>query len=65
MFYKTIDSNALENHFKTLSEKYPEAKKIHLILDQSGYNRSQQTREAASKYNIILHFIETRYHGTR
>ena len=55
--YKTIDSNALENHFKTLSEKYPEAKKIHLILDQSGYNRSQQTREAASKYKIILHYL--------
>ena len=55
--YKTIDSNALENHFKSLSEKYPEAKKIHLILDQSGYNKSQRTREAASKYKIILHYL--------
>jgi hypothetical protein len=49
--YKTIDSNALENHFKSLSEKYPDAKKIHLILDQSGYNNTSDSFTLVSVCN--------------
>jgi transposase len=55
--YHTIDSNALGSHFKKLRQKYPNAPKIHQILDQGSYNTSAQTKEAAAKYGVVLHFL--------
>lgn len=55
--YETIDSLSMEAHFKKLREKYPKAKKIHLILDQGSYNKSSETQEAASKYGIKIHYL--------
>jgi transposase len=55
--YETIDSQAMEEHFKKLRKKYPKAPKIHLILDQGPYNISKETKEAAKKYGIILHYL--------
>jgi len=55
--HETIDSLALEEHFKALRLKYPKAPKIHLILDRGSYNTSKETREAAKKHGIILHFL--------
>lgn len=55
--YETIDSHAMEEHFKKLHQKYPHAPKIHLILDQGSYNTSAQTKEAAKKYGITLHYL--------
>lgn len=57
--YKTIDSSALENHFKLLKDKYPNASTIHLILDQGPYNKSKETLKAAKFYNITIHFLPT------
>lgn len=55
--YKTINSDAMASHFKALREKYPKARKIHLILDRGAYNRSQKTQEAAKKYGIQIHYL--------
>jgi transposase len=55
--HETIDSLAIAEHFKALRLKYPTAPKIHLILDRGSYNTSKETREAAKKYGIILHFL--------
>jgi transposase len=55
--YETIDSLAMEEHFKKLRQKYPKAPKIHLILDQGPYNTSADTKGAARKYGIILHYL--------
>jgi transposase len=55
--YKTLNGSAMEEHFKKLRKKYPKAFKIHLILDQGSYNRSQQTKDAAKKYSIVLHYL--------
>jgi transposase len=55
--YETIDSKATEAHFKKLKEKYPNAPTIHLILDQGPYNKSSETREAARRYNITIHYL--------
>jgi transposase len=55
--YETIDSLAMEEHFKKLRQKYPKAPKIHLILDQGPYNTSTDTKGAARKYGIILHYL--------
>ena len=55
--YETINSQAMEEHFKKLREKYPKAPKIHLILDRGPYNISTQTKEAAKKYGVVLHYL--------
>jgi transposase len=55
--YETIDSLAMEEHFKKLRQKYSKAPKIHLILDQGPYNTSADTKGAARKYGIILNYL--------
>lgn len=55
--YDTIDSRSMETHFKKLRDRYPKAPKIHLILDQGSYNKSVETKEAARKYGIKLHYL--------
>ena len=55
--YETVDSKAMEQHFFKLRNKYSHAPKIHLILDNGSYNKSLETREAAAKYGIVLHYI--------
>ena len=36
---------------------YPDAAKIHIILDQSGYHRSQLVQDYALEKNIVLHYL--------
>jgi transposase len=55
--YETINSTTMEQHFKKLREKYPKAPKIHLILDQGSYNVSAETKAAAEKHGIVLHYL--------
>lgn len=55
--YETLNSESMEQHFQTLRIKYPNAPKIHHILDRGPYNISQYTQEAAKKYGIILHYL--------
>ncbi len=43
--------------FGQLKTAYPNAPKIHIILDQSGYHRSQLVRDAALEKNIKLHYL--------
>ena len=55
--HETIDLKAMEMHFKELREAHPNVGKIHVILDQSGYNTCQYTKKAARKSGIKLHFL--------
>lgn len=55
--HETIDSKAMEKHFASLRKKYPKATRIHQILDNGSYNTSHDTREAAKKYGILLHYL--------
>ena len=43
--------------FDQLKIAYPNAPKIHIILDQSGYHRSQLVRDTALEKNIELHYL--------
>lgn len=54
--YETINAESIMNFMDKIREKY-DTKTIHLILDQSGYNRSLLLPEHASKLNIKLHFL--------
>ena len=43
--------------FDQLKVAYPKAPSIHIILDQSGYHRSQLVKEEALKRDIVLHYL--------
>lgn len=55
--YETIDSKAMDQHFQKMRAKNPNARKIHLILDRGSYNTSAETKEAARRNGIILHYL--------
>ncbi len=55
--YETINSETMVMYFDNLREAYPEAPKIHLILDRGPYNISVVTRDAAKKRGIELHYL--------
>jgi len=57
--HETIDSKAMEKHFAALRKKYPKARRIHQIVDNGPYNASHETRQAALKYGILLHYLPT------
>ena len=54
--YETINAQSIMNFMDKIREKY-DSKTVHLILDQSGYNKSLLLPEHASKLNIKLHFL--------
>jgi transposase len=43
--------------FDQLKAAYPQAPKIHIVLDQSGYHRSQLVKDTAQKMGIVLHYL--------
>ncbi len=43
--------------FDQLKANYPQASTLHVILDQAGYHRSEETRNAAKEKGIELHFL--------
>lgn len=55
--YDTLNSQVLAEHFKKLRVKYPNASKIHLILDRGPYNTSRETAVFAEKYGILIHHL--------
>lgn len=55
--YETIDTTSMLQYFDELKIHYPDAKKIHLILDQGPYNISKNTRKGAEERGIILHHL--------
>lgn len=55
--HETINSSAMIILFDKLKEKYPDAPKIHLVLDRGPYNTSEETKTAASVRGIELHHL--------
>lgn len=53
--YETLDSDAMADYWLHLKSLYPNAPKIHIVLDRGPYNLSCKTKEAAEKCGIILH----------
>jgi transposase len=56
-FVETVNANTVTSFFEKLKQSYPTAEKLHIILDQSGYHRSQAVKKAALLYNIELHYL--------
>ena len=55
--FDTINTENMIIFFKTILKAFPEAPIIHIILDQSGYNRSQELKDFADQNRIKLHFL--------
>lgn len=56
---KTINSSTVIQHFEKLRVKYPDAPRIHMILDNGPYNKSEEVQEAAKRLGIVLHYLPT------
>lgn len=54
--YETINAQSIMSFMDKIREQYG-TKTVHLILDQSGYNKSLLLPEHAAKLNIKLHFL--------
>jgi transposase len=55
--YPTLNSEAMGAYFQKLRTRYPKAPRIHLILDQGPYNVSGETKKAAERWGIALHYL--------
>lgn len=55
--HETINTESIEKHFQQVKMAYPDAPKIHMILDNGPYNIAQLTKDNAIKYGIILHYL--------
>lgn len=52
-----VNGETIISFFDQLKATYPSAPRLHIILDQSGYHRSQLVKDAALKKNIELHYL--------
>lgn len=52
-----VNAETIVSFFEQIKTAYPYAPKIHIILDQSGYHRSQLVRDKALEGSIELHYL--------
>lgn len=55
--YETINAKSIVNFFSQVRKAYPDHVKIHIILDQAGYHKSEEVTAFAQKNNISLHYL--------
>ena len=55
--YETINGETTISFLEKVKLAYPRAKRIHIILDQSGYHRSGKVAEFSKENGITLHFL--------
>jgi transposase len=54
---EAVNAQTTEAFFDQLKAAYPQASKVHIILDQSGYHCSRQVQEGAIARGIVLHYL--------
>ena len=55
--YDTINGESIADFLNCLRDQFSDSKTIHLILDRSGYHRSETVAKKAKKLDIELHFL--------
>jgi len=55
--YETINGATTIDFLQSLKDAYKDAPSIHIILDQSGYHRSEEVAKYAEENSIKLHFL--------
>ena len=53
----TVNAGTMIDFLKQLKRSYQNASKLHVILDQAGYHRSQDFQDKAKEMGIQLHFL--------
>jgi transposase len=56
-FVDTVNADTINGFFEKLRQSYPQAEHLHILLDQSGYHRSQSVKDAALLHRIQLHYL--------
>ena len=54
---KRVNGNSMCDLLRAIRLKHPKAKKIHLILDNAGYNRSYKVKDLAKELGIKLIYL--------
>lgn len=54
---ETVNTQTTVGFLDELKSAYPHAPKLHVILDQAGYHRSQELQDAAQARGIELHYL--------
>jgi transposase len=57
--FETIDGASTVDFLKQVRNSYPQKKKIHIILDNSSYHRSDIVKKFCENNKIKLHFLPT------
>jgi transposase len=55
--YETINGENLVKFLEKVKTGYPQAKKIHMILDQAGYHKSGIVTDFAKENGIAIHYL--------
>ena len=55
--FQTVNSDSMIEFFTFLKSCYPDAPKIHVILDNGPYNASKKTREFSENNRIVFHYL--------
>lgn len=55
--YDTVNGESVSDFFEILRSKYQSSEKLHIVLDQAGYHRSEDLRKKAKSLNIELHYL--------
>lgn len=55
--YDTINSENIIKFLDHIKSYYPKAPKIHIIVDQAGYNKSTAVKDFARENGIKLHYL--------
>lgn len=58
--FKTINGSATIEFFTKLENTYPKAARIDLILDNAGYNKSEEVKHFLKSSRIKVHFLPPR-----
>lgn len=55
--FETVNGENIVKFLKQVKALYPKAKKVHVILDQAGYHKSEIVTKFAKKNRIKLHYL--------
>ena len=55
--FETIDGSKIVAFLRQIRNSYESEKKIHIILDNSGYHKSKEVKNFAENNKIALHFL--------
>jgi transposase len=52
-----VNAETTLGFLEQLKQAYPQAPKIHVILDNAGYHRSQMLQNSAHNNGVALHYL--------